>query len=774
MSANFNPTLNKYKIPRDFRFWCQKVIPLVYDDSLSYYEVLCKVVNYINHLIKDDKLMAEDIIKLNSAFLELQDYVNKYFSEYQNRAFISYENYINVDNYSSEMPDLNECLINNTYRLLFTSDEINNNTCTLNMPSGLNWSNEINSNCNFGVIKNIDNFTTDEDKDNGYLNTQLFIFVDRENNKVNLFVRTKTVETKTTTTEILNGETVEVTRTTTQYTDWTDLFKNVNNTLESLQSQITAEVERATDAENALGERLDAETEARTQADDVLTESIKRVETESAERDGQLGNQINSVNTSLSQSIKKVENDSVTRDEQLGDRIDSLNTALNNEISRATDAENTITANLNNEISRAQDAESELETKISNEVVRAQNIENGLRTDIDDEVTRANDAERKLSDRIDNLSSDLSDDIGNLQEKDYNLQEQINNLTTIAGNKNVYTCNGDVSDNTLSTVDLEENISFNANDVIIIRITSNAYVGTGDGITHFNNGNNSYNLYDVTTESDCRSSFFKVGYYNILVYDGTNFFVSSDGRLERSLKILNNNISEVNEKIENEITDRKEDTARVAQDLQNEVTRATEAENALSERLDAETEARTQGDDLLIEKINREVTIAQNARNELSERLDAETEARTQGDDLLTEKINDEVTRATQKENDLENQIEEISNENCFRVFNTVPTTDDNYIIFNITLPRGFTDGIIMLGFNRKQVNNELNKNIRIQVSPSGNNYFLSYPYTETEGASYTGVKGSDVLKNYYANHFLLYLNSSTVTRPNCYLVNIF
>ena len=31
----------------NFRFWCQKVLPLVYDDSLSYYEVLCKIVKYI-------------------------------------------------------------------------------------------------------------------------------------------------------------------------------------------------------------------------------------------------------------------------------------------------------------------------------------------------------------------------------------------------------------------------------------------------------------------------------------------------------------------------------------------------------------------------------------------------------------------------------------------------------------------------------------------------------------------------------------------------------
>lgn len=38
---------------KKFRFWCQKVIPLIYDNSLSYYEVLCKVVDYLNKVIED-------------------------------------------------------------------------------------------------------------------------------------------------------------------------------------------------------------------------------------------------------------------------------------------------------------------------------------------------------------------------------------------------------------------------------------------------------------------------------------------------------------------------------------------------------------------------------------------------------------------------------------------------------------------------------------------------------------------------------------------------
>lgn len=53
------------------KFWCQKVLPLVYDDSLSYYELLCKVTNKINELIENNNELP-DYIK-NEIFLQLQD-----------------------------------------------------------------------------------------------------------------------------------------------------------------------------------------------------------------------------------------------------------------------------------------------------------------------------------------------------------------------------------------------------------------------------------------------------------------------------------------------------------------------------------------------------------------------------------------------------------------------------------------------------------------------------------------------------------------------------
>ena len=48
MPDNVNPFSNIQPV----RFWCQKVLPLVYDDSLSYYETLCKFSSKLNEIIE--------------------------------------------------------------------------------------------------------------------------------------------------------------------------------------------------------------------------------------------------------------------------------------------------------------------------------------------------------------------------------------------------------------------------------------------------------------------------------------------------------------------------------------------------------------------------------------------------------------------------------------------------------------------------------------------------------------------------------------------------
>ena len=49
---------------------CQKVLPLVYDESLSYYEVLCKVIQKLNELIKINNNIRDEIHKEYVEILE--------------------------------------------------------------------------------------------------------------------------------------------------------------------------------------------------------------------------------------------------------------------------------------------------------------------------------------------------------------------------------------------------------------------------------------------------------------------------------------------------------------------------------------------------------------------------------------------------------------------------------------------------------------------------------------------------------------------------------
>ena len=77
-------------ILRHFRFWCQSVLPLVYDDSLSYYEVLCKVVEYINKLIDTDKEIFQDIDGLRADLKVVQDWIDNYDTSYMEEIIAQY------------------------------------------------------------------------------------------------------------------------------------------------------------------------------------------------------------------------------------------------------------------------------------------------------------------------------------------------------------------------------------------------------------------------------------------------------------------------------------------------------------------------------------------------------------------------------------------------------------------------------------------------------------------------------------------------------------
>ena len=74
----------------NFRFWCMKVLPLVYDDSLSYYEVLCKVVKYINEIIENEKVLSDGIEELKSELEIVQKWIDDFDTSYAEKLIEDY------------------------------------------------------------------------------------------------------------------------------------------------------------------------------------------------------------------------------------------------------------------------------------------------------------------------------------------------------------------------------------------------------------------------------------------------------------------------------------------------------------------------------------------------------------------------------------------------------------------------------------------------------------------------------------------------------------
>ena len=79
-----------YKDLDTFKFWCQKVLPLVYDDSLSYYEVLCKVVDYINNMIENQKEFSDELAELKSELVVVQKWIADFDTSYAEEIIKSY------------------------------------------------------------------------------------------------------------------------------------------------------------------------------------------------------------------------------------------------------------------------------------------------------------------------------------------------------------------------------------------------------------------------------------------------------------------------------------------------------------------------------------------------------------------------------------------------------------------------------------------------------------------------------------------------------------
>ena len=121
MSADFTPTPRPYKKLGPFRYWIQKVLPVVFDDSLSYQELLGKVIDYLNTMGENVENQQENVELLTQAFVDLQEYVNTQTSSVE-ADFTELQG--NFDTLQGNFNTL-QAFVNDYFDNLDVSDEIN-------------------------------------------------------------------------------------------------------------------------------------------------------------------------------------------------------------------------------------------------------------------------------------------------------------------------------------------------------------------------------------------------------------------------------------------------------------------------------------------------------------------------------------------------------------------------------------------------------------------------------------------------------------------------
>lgn len=79
--ADYSPELSGYSGIGKFKAWVQMVLPQVYDDALSYQELVYKMLFYINTLIDDVDSAENNVSELKIAYDNLETYINDWFAE---------------------------------------------------------------------------------------------------------------------------------------------------------------------------------------------------------------------------------------------------------------------------------------------------------------------------------------------------------------------------------------------------------------------------------------------------------------------------------------------------------------------------------------------------------------------------------------------------------------------------------------------------------------------------------------------------------------------
>ncbi len=385
-----------------------------------------------------------------------------------------------------------------------------------------------------------------------------------------------------------DAENVLVNKIGTGFTD--DPHENVTAKFNELNSNLNGEQARAEEAENELRNDLTNESaraeEAENELRNDLTAEINRAEGVENDLRSDLTTETNratNAETVLTNKIGTGFTDQANANVTF--KFNALTDEVNAEETRAKTQENVISGKLDTEIAdriayvnaeetRAISAETALQTAINNEAARAEGVEQGLRTDLTAETTRATSAETALQTAINN-----------------EVARATTNENTISGKLDT-----EISDRKIEAVHYvdynpsEKTIDFkNKNGVTIDSIDATNFIKDGMIQSVYVSGQTLV----ITWNTDAGVTTVTIPFSQI--FDPENYY-TKDG-----VDTISGNLQ----------------TA-----INNEVTRATNAENHLRSDLTAETNraqsAETALQTALQTAINNEVTRATNVENALS------------------------------------------------------------------------------------------------------------------------------------------------------------
>ena len=101
MAINYEPTIQTHTVASIFTKHIAKVIPLAFDESMSYYECICAFRDYLNTVIIPNVNNVNDAVaELQSLYLDLQDAVNQEIDRFETEMNTNFNNLHDfVDNY---------------------------------------------------------------------------------------------------------------------------------------------------------------------------------------------------------------------------------------------------------------------------------------------------------------------------------------------------------------------------------------------------------------------------------------------------------------------------------------------------------------------------------------------------------------------------------------------------------------------------------------------------------------------------------------------------